>query len=188
MSFRDGSATPDAYSAPLPPRRRSPWLYVGLGCGLLTLLTVGGVIAASYMFVNKIKSEIAKPIDKTAVIKSLGDLPVYPGAQFNENMTKAQRATFAAMAKVMPTTSISAAAFETPDKSDKVFDWYDTKLTSLGYSSYDGGNMTGLGSDKYAQQQYKKGDDLALVQVQRHPQAEGKNLLVLIRFVGFKGK
>lgn len=189
MSYNNDPGRADVYTPPPPPApRRSPWLYVGVGCGLVTLLTVGAIIFASMAFVNNIKTAMNQPINKAQVLLSLGDIPLYPGATFDEKITKAQRATFSMMQKVIPADSINTAAFSTSDSGDKIADWYDKKMEALGYTPSSGGNLTGMGSSSIVQQQYKKGQDLALVQVQRNPGDDKKNNLVLMRFVNIKGK
>jgi hypothetical protein len=192
MSYSSDPGKADAPYIPPPPpaKRRSPWMFVGIGCGLLFLLVVGGIAVVSVTFVNKVKTAMNAPFDKEAALKSLEDVPIYPGATVDEQTSKAQRAVFQIMEKVMPAESMTALAFVTEDDSDKIIDWYNKKLESLGYSQHESGSMSGAGSSTIAQQQYKKGKDVVMVQIQRNtrPKEEGTNFLILLRLKNIKGK
>jgi hypothetical protein len=74
-----------------PEKRRSPWLYVGLGCGALVLLVVVGVVVSGLWLATKVKdvaAEMNDPVVREAKVKSaLGakDLPAgyYPQMSFS---------------------------------------------------------------------------------------------------------
>lgn len=206
MSFDTGQA--GAYVPPPPPARarRSPWLYVGIGCGLLFLLVVGGCVAALGIMGNRIQQEMKKPINKQEVLAALKDAPIYPNAQFHEQATKGGRAGLSLMSRFLPAESTAVAAFVTADDDDKVLSWYEKKLPTLGYQpATQGGNVNfNAGAAGAKQRQYKKGQDMLMVQVQPNRQrgdgssggdassgaggSSSGNVIVLMRFNGLRGK
>jgi hypothetical protein len=53
-------------------KKRSPWLYIGIGCGVLVLLGVGAVVAAGMFLVKKgqqYKEDLANPVTRTEMVK-----------------------------------------------------------------------------------------------------------------------
>ena len=57
---------------PAAPKKRSPWLYVGIGCGALLLLGIIAVVAAvSFMFKKgeEYAADLSNPITRTAMVK-----------------------------------------------------------------------------------------------------------------------
>jgi hypothetical protein len=53
-------------------KKRSPWLYVGIGCGVLLILGIGGVVAAGFFIVKKGKEfqqDLANPVTRTEMVK-----------------------------------------------------------------------------------------------------------------------
>jgi hypothetical protein len=57
-----------------PKKKTSPWLYVGIGCGVLLLLGIGGTVAAVMFGVSKfkeLKEDMANPVARTEKAKKL---------------------------------------------------------------------------------------------------------------------
>lgn len=53
-------------------KKRSPWLYVGIGCGTLLLLIFGAVIAGGLFLFKKgqqYQEDLANPVTRTAMVK-----------------------------------------------------------------------------------------------------------------------
>ena len=53
-------------------KKRSPWLYVGIGCGALLILGVGAVVAAGLFLVKKgqqLQQDMANPVTRTEMVK-----------------------------------------------------------------------------------------------------------------------
>ncbi|HVG60278.1 MAG TPA: hypothetical protein VNA24_17095 [Hyalangium sp.] len=53
-------------------KKRSPWLYVGIGCGCLLLLGVGAFVAGGVFLVKKgqqLQQDMANPITRTELVK-----------------------------------------------------------------------------------------------------------------------
>ena len=176
---------------PPPPSKKSPWLFVGLGCGLLILLSFGGCVLLLGSVGKNIAAEMKKPLDTKAVLADLGDIPKYPDAQLSENMTKAQRAVFgnAIMKAAMKGNEPKVAAFQTKDGVDKVLTWYDKAMDKAGYEPAASTKFPNMGNGSADQKQYRKGADGVVVQVQRNTADEtGKNptLIVVVRMNNMK--
>lgn len=57
---------------PAAPQKRSPWLYVGIGCGVLLLLGIAAVVAGVLFFVKKgeeYAADLSNPVTRTAMVK-----------------------------------------------------------------------------------------------------------------------
>jgi hypothetical protein len=53
-------------------KKRSPWLYVGIGCGVLLILGIGTVVAAGLFLVKKgqqFQQDMANPVARTEMVK-----------------------------------------------------------------------------------------------------------------------
>jgi hypothetical protein len=153
------------YVPPPPPAtsRRSPWLYVALGCGLFTVLLVGGCVAFISIAGNKLAQEMKKPLDKAALQREMADVPTYPGAKIDEKSTKAAGAVFGFMKGMMKKgQSMTFAAYTTPDDDAKVLAWYDKAMTAAGYQRAKG---TAKSGNVEEQRMYRKGDVIVMVQI-----------------------
>lgn len=181
MSFDSGAGQAAPYTPPPPPppaKTRSPWLYVGLGCGLLAVLVMGGCVAAAMFAGRQITEDMKKPINRQETMAALADTPIYPGATFNETGSKAGRASLGLMKRVIPADSTAIAAFVTKDNRETVQGWYDKKMPALGYQPVTGGGANFAGN---GQRQYKKDKNMVIVQVQNAKKTEGSTIM-LMRF------
>ena len=157
-----------AYTPPPPPAaRRSPWLWVALGCGGAVLLGFVGCASISAVFMNRMKTEMSKPLDKAAIKKGLKDTPIYPGATLDENGTKGAHVgigLFKGMGGKAGEVinSMEIAAFKTPDSADKILAWYDTTLTKDGYKQVRSQQSPVSGGEQHS---YQRGSDVVMVQI-----------------------
>jgi hypothetical protein len=111
--------------------RLSPWVFAGIGClGVVALgvVSIGGI---GLMVAKNIKEEMAKPIDKAAVLRDL-NVPIHPNATLDEATTRSLRAGMASMAR-MTNLQMSMAAFQLGAPADEVLSWYEKELEKQGY-------------------------------------------------------
>jgi hypothetical protein len=180
MSFDLGKDA--AFTPPPPPKRRlSPWAMTGIGC---LVLLVGGVIAVSVVavkFSNTMKVELAKPIHKEEILAELGDTPLFPGIQFDEQVTKTSRAAMLAMLafrRGSASQKVVIGGFRTTESADKVYSWYSEKLGLLGFHSEDGRGGPRGG------RAFRRDREMVLVQVES--QKGEWNGLMLVHFHGMR--
>ncbi len=181
MSYGDvsgGGQQPGMYVPPPPAARgRSPWLYVGLGCGLLVLLSFVGCLVAGKKIADGFSASAKQPFDApkaVAALKTEG-IPVYPGATVNEEMSKALRATFSVFEGFpgMSSMKFNSVAFTSPGTDEEIADWYDKKLPAAGWKASTAKSpYSGNGANVRIQHQYIKGTTQLLVQI---GDAKGKN-------------
>jgi hypothetical protein len=130
---------PSSYLPPPPPvrSRRSPWLWVALGCGLLALLLLGGVVGVGYLFVRNTQRELQKaqnePLSEAQVRAAIGDTPLYPGARPDIATSKQMRGIVRAAGGITGVVSggkikTAAAAFLVPATPNKVLAWYTREM------------------------------------------------------------
>lgn len=167
-----GTGTTGGYYAPPPPppaRKMSPWAWVGIGCGLFTLLAFGGCFALFSVAKNRFQETMKQPITEQSVAVSLGGVPVYPGARLDMDMTRVIRATFGIVGglsggKVTFNTGVYRVPAIAPDK---LAAWYATKLKAAGWKTMPrppaGFNNRQQGISE--QSQYGKGDQQVVVQI-----------------------
>ena len=77
---------------PKPKKALSPWAWTAIGCGGLFTVAILAIIIFITVVAGNVKSEMAKPFDRAAVLSVIGDLPLYPDASINELQSKAARA------------------------------------------------------------------------------------------------
>lgn len=177
MSFDLGKDT--SFNPPPPPRKRlSPWAITGIGCGVLLLGSVVGIGACALQLRNAMNEELKKPLDKQQVLAELGDTPLYPKLEFDEQATKVGRAGMKIGGRFVPAQRTAIAGFRTPDPSNVVYDWYDAKLREKGFQLEDKKGATQSGHT------YRKDHDMVIVQAGR--QKGELNSLVLMRFYDIK--
>ncbi|WP_224247437.1 hypothetical protein [Hyalangium gracile] len=66
---------------PVEKKKTSPWVYVGIGCGILLLLGVGGVVAAVLVGAKMFKGfqeEMTNPVTRTEKVKKTLGAPTLP--------------------------------------------------------------------------------------------------------------
>jgi hypothetical protein len=158
-----------------PKKSRSPWMWVGIGCGVTTLLAFGGCVAFLGVVGQKAAQEMGKPITKEDAISKLGDIPIYQPSTFSETMTKG--AQFGS--SLIPGQIVSAAvAFETQDNPDQVIRWYQQELAAKGYQQLP--KQPTLSSN-VTQASFQKESDGILVQVQDSNSSAKAYMLLLMR-------
>lgn len=182
MSFDSGPG------AVLPPfrRGRSPWLWVGLGCGLLLLVTFGGCAAFVYVVGKRAAEAVDRPLSKQQVIEALQKTPVYPGAQVDLPTSKQMLVVSEIANKTTGLVSggkikTGIGAFSVPAPPDKIIAWYDTQFA--GWQKTNARSQPGLTNDTInvsASRQYARGGKQVQVQVGRRSGQEKESHLVLI--------
>jgi len=178
MSFGPAGQS-GAYTPPPPAdvkRGRSPWFYVGIGCGLILLLLVGSCAAFSV----KVASMMNQPFNVQQEVQKLG-VPAYPGAQVDETQSKAGRATLQIMKGAMKATQSTVVAFRTDDLSGEVFAFYDNSLNKAGFKQVRGGAQARANQHMYVN---AKSRSMVMVQVQDSPGEKGERTIVVMRFDG----
>ena len=87
---------------PKPKKALSPWAWTAIGCGGLFTVAILALIVFVTVIAGNVKTEMAKPFDRAAVLSVIGDLPLYPDASINELQSKAARAGLKAMSFAIP--------------------------------------------------------------------------------------
>jgi hypothetical protein len=157
-----------------PKKGRSPWMWVGLGCGLTVLLAFGGCVALMGVIGQRAAQEMGKPITQRDVMAELGDIPVYQPSTFDETMTKGVRFG----SSLFPGKMVTAVAFDTPDEPDKIIDWYQQQLSERGYQKL---QSQPTFNSKITQANFKKGSQSIIVQIQDAKAGGQKYTMVLMR-------
>lgn len=178
MSFNNAGYVPPP---PAPRRARSPWMFVGIGCGTLALLFVVTVAIVANKFVGTMREEMKKPLNITETKKAMGDVPEYQNATLDETMTKAQRATTSILKMSLQASDVALLAYRTEDKPDRVIDWYADQMEKRGYKEASNFNTAGV-----AQGQYRKGSEAVMVQCQPDKAHEGDAYIIVMHFTGVK--
>ncbi|WP_394794498.1 hypothetical protein [Armatimonas sp.] len=177
MSFDLGKDV--SYNPPPPPKRRlSPWAVTGIGC---LVLVVGAIVAVGVVAVqisNNIKAEAKKPINKEEILADLGETPLYPNIQFDEQVTRASRVGMMTFSRIIPAKKVVMAGFRTQDEPKKVYDWYSDKLLEKGYRP-----EKGRGGQRGGRA-FRKESEMIMVQVEK--QKGEWNGLMLMRFNGMR--
>ncbi len=118
----------------MPRKSRSPWVYVGLGCGGLAVLSFAGCVAAGIVIANKAKQEMSRPISEASIKQGLGSVPVYPNAQLDVNTTHGVNIAMPMLRKEFSAQDDgTTGVFRTEDSMDKVMSWYEKKLSAIGF-------------------------------------------------------
>jgi len=172
MSYTDGGNTPNNnYQPPLPtpPKAgRSPFVYVAAGCGLLTLITMGGCIMLAVNVKNKMVQEQNKPLSVATVEQDLKDIPKPKGAVVDIKQSKVYRATFKAGEAVgFGKVKTTAGVYTVKGEPEDIVAWYDKVMISKegwevapGKTSFQN-QKTGVRT----QRQYIKGKNQLMVMV-----------------------
>jgi hypothetical protein len=156
-----------------PKKGRSPWMWVGLGCGLTVLLAFGGCVALMGVIGQRAAQEMGKPITQKEAMAKLGDIPIYKPSTFDENMTKGVRFS----SSLMPGEMMTAAAFGTSDEPDKIIDWYQKQLSERGYQKL---QSQPTFNSKITQANFKKDSESILVQIHDATTGGHKYTMVLM--------
>ena len=157
-----------------PKKGRSPWMWVGLGCGLTALLAFGGCVALMGVIGQRAAQEIKKPVTQKDVMADLGDIPLYQPSTFDETMTKGVRFG----SSFFPGKMVTAAAFDTSDEPDKIIDWYQQQLSERGYQKL---QSQPTFNSKITQANFRKDSESILVQIHDAKAGGQKYTMVLMR-------
>ncbi len=176
---------------PAPGRRgRSPWLWVGAGCGLLLLLTFGGCAALFYVVGRQAGETARQPLTRQQVLRSLGGTPIYPGAQVDLPLSKRLRTVSETANKFTGLFSGGKAktgigVFRVPAPPDKVMGWYDARFE--GWRKVEASRPLGAGEGTVTitdTRRYLRGDRQVLVQVGRAKGSDKGAYLILFVLSG----
>jgi len=176
MSFDLGKDA--SFNPPPPPKKRlSPWAVVGIGCSVLlvgSVVGIGGcVVAAS----NLMKEEMKKPVNKAEILTQLGDTPLYPNVQFDENVTRAGRAGMRLVERFNPAKKMVMGGFRVQAQQPQdIYDWYTKKLATMGFALEKG----------QSNRQYVYRRDNEMILVQAHNEKGEWTGIVLMRFTGVR--
>lgn len=195
MSLDDTRQTAPYVPPPPPPRQgRSPWLWVGLGCGLLVLLTFGGCVAATLLVGNRMQEEMRRaekePLTEQQVRAALRPVPIYPGAKVDIPETKMLRVVTKTVggftrALTRGKMTMEMAVFRAPAPPDKVIGWYDTKFADWRkLDPRSGGVFSGQTEAITDSRGYARGDQQVIVQVGPHRGEEKRSRLKLFLLSG----
>jgi hypothetical protein len=115
---------------PVEKKKTSPWLYVGIGCGVLLLLGIGGTVAAVMFGVSKfheMKEDMANPVTRTEKVKKLLGAQTLPEG-YNALMSLS-------VPLVMDTAILSTRALNVPANHpknvDRTFMYFHLKSSTL---------------------------------------------------------
>ena len=161
----------------------SPWMSVGIGCGVLAALGAGGCVALGLL----LKSAIDTPIDPQKNLATLQALkiPVYPGATLNPGLSKMNGKALSTLTTLTGgKAKVTAAALDAPASVLAVRRWYGEKLPSLGFKEESSQENAAIGS-RVDQVQWGRGEEKLLVQYAASPEA-GKtgSVVTLARVTG----
>jgi hypothetical protein len=197
MSTSNGPGQTSPYLPPEPPARRgtSPWVWVAAGCGLLTLLTIGGCIAFGTVFINRATQAVREsertPLTEQQVRAGLGDTPLYPGAKIDIPASKRLRAVAGTAGGFMGALSggkikITSGALRTPAPAAKVLSWYETKFSGWRRVERSRGAIPSDAGGRFEARQFQRGDRMVQVQIgtPREGAQAGGTLINLIVFSG----
>jgi hypothetical protein len=186
MSYSDNNnSRPDAGYPMTPKKQKSPWLYVGLGCLGLFVLSFGACATIGVIGMNKYKEVANQPVDEASIAQEFQGIPTYPGGKLNAEITKVTRGILNIFTMATPGKKFHIGAYKVPDAPEKVMEWYDAKMAEAGYSETKQIFKLGNNSDEDGQgiaKMYKKDKDL--VQIQAREGKKGK-VLIMLRFEGF---
>lgn len=191
-----GQASPYIPPEPAAPARRglSPWAWVGIGCGLLALLSFGGCAALIFVGGRQITSAVEQaqnaPLTEQQVINAVKPIPIYPGAQVDIAASKTVRAIFQVTSGFTGALTggkmkMAAGAFDVSAPPDKVIAWYDQKFE--GWRRNDPKNQRNLGGKDVSitdMRGYAKGDQQVQVHVGPKKGDTKKSGLMLILLTG----
>jgi hypothetical protein len=184
MSFDSG---PGAYAPPPPKKGLSPWAWVGIGCGSITLLGFGGCAFLTYRVVNSINNAVAPEVSLKAIQDA--QIPIYPGSEMDEPATKVAGGTLNLMAGMMGKgVKMNMVAFRCPEVAAKVHSWYAEKTTAMSFAEQSNGDRNGAVGRNMEQHMYVKGDEMILVQTQDPEGGKTGSMLILAHFKGLPNK
>ena len=146
-----------------------------LGCSGLLVLTFGGCLIAGAVLFNRAKQAMSEPYNAAAAEQELGDVPRYPGATQNINLSRALRMAAGTHKTAFRADKVIEVAYNSPDGFDKVGEWYETRLKQAGYSA---------GKDHALYHLYVKGSDV--IGIRDLILKRSGNCFVLMRITGAK--
>jgi hypothetical protein len=177
MSFDTG---PGAYTPPPPKKGLSPWAWVGIGCGTITLLGFGGCAFLGFKLTQAINNAMS-PEESVKAIQA-AQIPEYPGAVMDPQATKGAGAMMRLMGGVTGgKVKMAMAAYRCPDEPAKVMEWYKVKLAATGYVPGPRESRTIAAAQL---EQFIRGDEMAMVQTQNGEGMSKGCVLILAHIKG----
>ena len=174
MSKSDQFAVPVEAPASASPSKPSPLRIAGWGCaGIAALVIVFVLISWAQIY-----SAQQQPIDQQRNLRALAGVPLYPGAQWDEEGTRDARAALIGMKAIV---NMSGAKMETVTglrtsaDPKEVIPYYDSRMALMGFVK----TTLGSGSNTNGAS-YTSPNTTVIVQMKR--EAGEDNQLILYRF------
>jgi hypothetical protein len=184
MSFDSG---PGAYAPPSPKKGLSPWAWVGIGCGTITLLGIGTCTVGGAFLARSI-TDAASPEESMKAIQA-AQIPIYPGSEMDAPTTKVAGGTINLMARLMGKgVKMNMVAFRCPDVASTVHPWYAQKTAAMGFMKQTNGEQSGTMGRNMEQHMYVKGKDMIMVQTQDPEGGKKGCILIVAHFANMPGK
>ncbi len=126
------------------------------------------------------------------VVKSLGNVPLYPKAKLDMQMTKVIQGTAAVTSMFTGKQSFAAGVFRVPVTPQIAVSWYDAELAKLGYVPTKARQPSvGQKMENQIMHQYfkKKGNEIIMVQAgvvpeERRADPDAATMLIVMRITG----
>jgi len=166
------STTPDkTTTTTFTPRR-----LVLFGCGGLVLV----VAIALTAIVIQVNAQMQQPVNKEQVLLSLGGVPIYPGAQFDDIATNQSRALLLPFKGIEAIKNSTSVGFRTDDDAEtKIIPFYDRAMQEFGFQKIKLDVRFGAKADA----SYVDGQTRIVVEV-RPGEGEEAQMLWIARFDG----
>ena len=162
-----------------PGGRRATIIIFIVGALLLTLF------AGLFVVVLQAKRIMERPINPLAKIDAMKNLPRFPTATYDEVASRSQLLTEPILKQATGATKISSIGYSTIMPPAKVIAFYDLAMPQAGYRPDSSTDLSKFFREAQARQ-YRKGDEVVIVQTQSRTQMERDTLLLVFCLSGIK--
>lgn len=161
----------------------SLWRSLGIGCGVLAVLGLGGCIGLAVL----VKGAIDTPIDpqKNLAILTAAKIPVYPGAKLDARFSQINGKMFSTMTSFTGgKAKVATAALDVPAPALTVRRWYGEKLPPLGFKEETSQENVAVGT-RVDQVQWSRGEEKLFIQYATSPDSpKTASVVTLARITG----
>lgn len=184
MSYQNPGMTTSRRPTITPAPRPAPRIGKRTTKTLMILgLVLAALLVAASLAVWRFERIFNGPLSPVARMNALKDVPKYPLASYDPMATRSQLPIEPLLASQYGAKKVDSLGYSVVISAGQVIEWYDRNMPNAGYQPDTAADLSKIFRESQTRQ-FRKGNEIVLIQVQNRTQMERDTLILVFRFTG----